>query len=617
MLQRHTNDVAMQASRRLQVFMQSHLRVAAIFSRRWATHENRDFSRKRFDEFISVILSELPGYHSVAIVPRNLGPGWKVDNKGRFSNEVSFPERHEILRSVLEKKKLVLSAPLKTGNGEAIFYAVLPLIRDDEFLGFLIVDFLASTLINDCFQSRIRSEFHFTIQDGTSLIFHSSPEKGDLSESSDIIISSIDFPVQNRHWRLVMTPYRLNTAASGWIETAAYPVFGLLLSIGLSLLVYLLSNRMEMYRRARDRALMEIEERKKAARALKISEQRYRNVFDSSTDGLLVLEPDGTVVEANPAAGRMHGFRSDEIINKPVQNLIASEHKGQYQEFRKQMEGSGNARLDSRDLHKNGNMIDVEVRGTRLKHDGMERYLAIITDVTDKRRAMERHALLSRKVLMAQEEERSRLSRELHDELGQLLTALRLEMGWIEKHMSRESSKEMQAFINTTQLVEKSTDELRRICRGLRPPLLDDLGLEPAIRLLVEEFQERTDIAVNCDIVLDDSVAEIPPEISLCTYRILQESLTNVRRHSKAGAVDISIAASEKELKLTVYDDGTGFDMGGAEDPHGCGIEGMQERANLVSGNLSIRTVINQGTRVILTVPLQDEGKNDQSTAGG
>ena len=617
MLQRHTDDVAMQASRRLQVFIQSHLRVAAIFARRWATHENRDFSKKRFDEFISVILSELPGYHSVAIVPADLGPGWKVDNKGRFSDKVIYPDRQEILKNALTKKDLVLSPPLKTEKNEVIFYAVLPLTRDDEFLGFLMVDFQASTLINDCFQSRIQSEFHFMIHDETGLVFHSSSDEGDLSKLEETIFSIIDFPVQNRHWRLVMTPYRRNTTASGWIETATYPVFGLLLSIGLSCLVYLLSNRMEMYRRARDRALLEIEERKKAARALKVSEQRYRNVFDSSTDALLVLEPDGTVVEANPAAGRMHGFRTDEIVNRPVQNLIAPENRRQYQEFRKQMELGGSARLDSRNLHKDGNVIDVEVRGTRLKHDSMERHLAIITDVTEKRRAMERHAMLSRKVLMAQEEERSRLSRELHDELGQLLTALRLEMGWIEKHMSRESSKEMQAFINTTQLVEKSTDELRRICRGLRPPLLDDLGLEPAIRLLVEEFQERTDMAVNLDIALDESAVDIPPEISLCTYRILQESLTNVRRHSKAGAVDISIVASEKELKLTVYDDGTGFDMDSAGNPHGCGIEGMQERANLVSGNLAIRTVRKQGTRVILTVPLKSEGKNDQNTAGG
>ena len=224
------------------------------------------------------------------------------------------------------------------------------------------------------------------------------------------------------------------------------------------------------------------------------------------------------------------------------------------------------------------------------------------------RAARNQQARLSRKVLLAQEEERARLSRDLHDELGQLLTATRLEMGWLEKRIPK-AEEESSVFQNTVALVEQATEELRRICRGLRPPLLDDLGFEPAVRLLVEEFQERTGIETGMDLTLGDEGSPVSPEAGLSVYRILQESLTNVSRHSQATKVNVSMGRTSGELNLEVSDNGIGFDIDKLSEVQGCGLEGMRERAHLVGGNVEIYSVRGHGTRVVFRVALTETNK--------
>jgi PAS domain S-box-containing protein len=379
-------------------------------------------------------------------------------------------------------------------------------------------------------------------------------------------------------------------------------VFGLALSTGLALLVWLLLRRMSAYREARDRALVEIAERERAQQALHGSEARYRSVFDSATDGLLVIDKGGRIVEANPAACKMHGFLAGELVGHSVEELISPQHRATYGEFVHQLTTRGAVRLDSVDQRRDGSTIDVEVRGASFRHGDAPRVLAIVTDVTERKRAEERLSLLSRKALVAQEDERARISRELHDELGQLLTALRLELDWLRKRTPPQP-EHANAFANSVELVEKAAEELRRICKGLRPPLLDDLGLEPAVHLLVEEFRERTGIPTELDLQLNEGQPDAPMEVALCTYRILQESLTNISRHAAARHVKIKLASVGDYLHLVVSDDGRGFT---ASDPGtgGSGLAGMRERASLVDGSLEVTSELQKGTRVAFRVPL-------------
>jgi two-component system sensor histidine kinase UhpB len=221
----------------------------------------------------------------------------------------------------------------------------------------------------------------------------------------------------------------------------------------------------------------------------------------------------------------------------------------------------------------------------------------------ERKKALQRLALLSRKAMAAQEDERARLSIEMHDELGQVLTALKLNIEFVQKRLQEMHDIPAVTLSSAIEMAEKATDELRRICKGLRPPLLDDLGLTPAIRLLAEEFREQSGIEVDLTLPNEDLRMPISEVVALSAYRILQESLTNVRRHARAKRVEISLSFSEEALTLSVRDDGAGFDMSGLGAQQGCGIEGMRERANLVEGRLEIRSGRSQGTRVVLSVP--------------
>ncbi len=613
LLENHTEDVSFQASRRLQVFVESHLRVASIFARRWSTHETRDFSRQRFDEFANVLVRELPGYYAVGLVPPDLDSVWTVPQTSEIAETALDESRIAILNKVRQTKQVILSAPFKSKSGETAFYAVLPLIRNEVVLGYLIIDFHTETLISDCFHERIRSEFYFKIRDEAEILYQSLPRipPTDFAKVSTLV--SVEFPVRNRNWHLTMVPRKERMAASGWFANILVPLLGLLLSVGLSFLVFLLARRMNMYRAARDKTLREMEERLKAEAALKESETRYRNVFDSATDGLLVLDLDGRIIEANRAAEEIHGYHRNELVGMLIEELIVPEQRHHYEELRKQLDQRGMAKLDFVDLRKDGSHFDVKIRGTRLAKNDEQRLLAVISDVSEQRRAIERHALLSRKVIAAQEEERARLSMELHDELGQILTALRLEMDFAQKQIVAVLKEESDVLGNPTELAQKATDELRRICKGLRPPLLDDLGLEPAVHLLVEEFRERSGIRADFVLPVEESGIAISKEVGLCAYRILQESLTNIRRHSKATNVDISLVYKANRLELLISDNGVGFDTDKLGALQGWGLEGMQERATLVDGVVQIRSILNQGTRVVLRAPISRSDETEDS----
>ena len=484
----HTDDVATQTSRRLQVFVESHLKIASIFARRWSNHESADFTRQRFEEFASVLINELPGYHDIALVPQDLAAPWRVSKEAEKDDLVLDGMRSQLMKKVRETGEILLLAPFKAESGETALIAVLPLLREDSFLGYLLINFYTEILIDGCFHNKVQSEFHFVVKDEGEVLFRSAAQLDEDQLDQAVTNSETEFTIGNRTWHLKMAPRKARTADFGWTANLSVPLLGFILSLGMSVLVLLLSRRMELFRSARDKALSEIGERQKTEAALKVSYQR--------------------------------------------------------------------------------------------------------------------HALLSRKAITAQEEERHRLSVDLHDELGQILTAIRLDIDLLEKQLPRESGDGNNLLGSLVSLTEKATNELRGICKGLRPPLLDDLGLEPAVQLLVEEFKERAGISTKFELPRNETGPEISDDIALCVYRILQESLTNIRRHSKAKNVNISLVFTSTGLELSVSDDGVGFDMAELGEMRGWGLEGMQERASLVNGTVEVRSVQDRGTSIVFQVPI-------------
>jgi signal transduction histidine kinase len=298
----------------------------------------------------------------------------------------------------------------------------------------------------------------------------------------------------------------------------------------------------------------------------------------------------------------MHGYPEGGLDGRSVRELIAPERQGQLDDFMRELEQSPSISLESVDVRSDGSRLDVEVRGSRFMHGGRPALLAVVRDLTGRRMAMEQLAMLSSKVLVAQEEERARLSRDLHDGLGQTLTALRFELDWLAKKAGQ--SAELPSFEQATGLLQTSAQELRRICRGLRPSMLDDLGLESAARQLVEEFEEHSAITAELVVAMDEEAPPIESDKALCAYRVLQEALTNVNRHSKATSVRVELVADRTELRISVEDDGKGFEASNGKRLTHLGIAGMRERSKLAHGTLELHSEVGKGTRVVLRVPL-------------
>ena len=222
------------------------------------------------------------------------------------------------------------------------------------------------------------------------------------------------------------------------------------------------------------------------------------------------------------------------------------------------------------------------------------------------RTAGERFRNLSTRIQNLREEERTRISHEIHDELGQLLTGVKIQIRLIEEHLTnredRSLNPEIEHLVEASAMIDETIAAVRRIASGLRPLALDHLGLAAALDEEAEQFSKRT--GIECHLTMGEMRSPIPPEVETAAFRIFQESLTNVARHAEASRIDAKCSTQEEVLTLTVSDDGVGLDPAGDEVPGSLGMIGMLERAADAGGKVEFKGASNQGTQVILTIPL-------------
>jgi len=213
-----------------------------------------------------------------------------------------------------------------------------------------------------------------------------------------------------------------------------------------------------------------------------------------------------------------------------------------------------------------------------------------------------RFRLLADRVESAREEERTRIAREIHDELGQALTVLQLDLNWLESQVGGQTPALRDKIQTMTAILRDTLDALQRIAAELRPPALDRLGLRAAIAALAREFESRTGVQCRVEVAAEDGMVD--GNRATAVYRILQEALTNVARHAQASRVDIVLRIASDELELIVRDNGRGVSQEQLAGPRSLGILGMWERANSWGGELSVAGAPGAGTIVRLTMPL-------------
>jgi two-component system NarL family sensor kinase len=243
------------------------------------------------------------------------------------------------------------------------------------------------------------------------------------------------------------------------------------------------------------------------------------------------------------------------------------------------------------------------------------RDLGSIMDITERKQAEDLTRGISKRIIEAQESERRRVSRELHDSVNQILASVKFRIESLEEQLPEKYKNIQREARKTRLLLNKVMSEIRRISRNLRPSELDDLGLGSAVRSLADEFSERTKIAT----VVKDGWPKkaLSPEVKLTLYRIIQESLTNVEKHAKAKRVRIGCAETEREIICTIEDNGLGI----RTDDHGktkikgggLGLLDMRERLSFIGGTLKISSTPRRGTVVTIHIPL--EQTQDQISA--
>jgi two-component system sensor histidine kinase UhpB len=236
-----------------------------------------------------------------------------------------------------------------------------------------------------------------------------------------------------------------------------------------------------------------------------------------------------------------------------------------------------------------------------------------ISDITERRRAEEalessRRQLrgLSARLQSAREGERTSVAREVHDGLGQILTAIKLNLDWIERRIEdRENDPSfnpmLERIVDSVEMTDKAIETVQRIATDLRPDSLDTLGLADALKQEAERFQKRTEI--SCELQLPAEPLDLPPEACTAIFRILQEALTNVARHAKAGVTRIALQAGQEKVTLQIEDNGCGIKSDAMVNPRSLGLLGMRERAAVLGGELAIAPITPSGTRVTLNLP--------------
>ena len=353
---------------------------------------------------------------------------------------------------------------------------------------------------------------------------------------------------------------------------------------------------------------VDVTERNATADALRESESRFRSLSQAAFEGIAITE-EGHILEANQRLAEMLRCEVHELVGRSALDFVAPESR---EEVLERIEARYDQPYEHLAQRKDGSVFPVEVRGAPMQYQQRAVRVVAIRDITLRkqaddalRRSREQLEVLSKRLIDAQEIERSRLSRELHDEVGQALTAVKLNLQMMDRLTKSRIVKERVA--DSITIVDSAVDEVRNMALDLRPSVLDDLGLEPALRWYTKRQAERSGVAVHFSAGL--SADRPSPEVETACFRVAQEAITNAMRHARAQRLTIELRQRDNEIELSVQDDGVGFDTASVreqptEEQH-LGLISMRERAALLGGHFHIESTPGQGTLVRVHFPMR------------
>jgi PAS domain S-box-containing protein len=362
---------------------------------------------------------------------------------------------------------------------------------------------------------------------------------------------------------------------------------------------------------------IDITERKKAQVALAESENYLRTILHTEPECVKVLNSKGELLSMNPAGLAMiEADNEQQVLGHRMTELVDEKYRVGFNWLSKNVFSGNSGTFEFEVTGLKGGHRWLETRAVPLKDAGgkITSLLGVTRDITERKKAEEeinnsneQLRQLTAHLQNIREEERKRIGREIHDELGQQLTAIKMDVVWIDKKIPEETITVKAKLNNIITLLDGSSESIRKILNELRHGILEDNGLLEALEWQGNQFTESTGIPVK--FITTETVIELPLQIADCIFRVYQESLTNIMRYAQAGKVISSFHIEENKIIFTVEDDGKGFDTLAIQSKKSFGILGMQERAHSLNGKFTIDSAEGKGTKIIISLPYKTTTK--------
>ncbi len=340
-------------------------------------------------------------------------------------------------------------------------------------------------------------------------------------------------------------------------------------------------------------------------------EDRYQLLIDAVQDyAIFMLDPDGRVASWNSGARKIKGYSTDEIIGRHFSVFYTPEDVASDKPTRELAIAAARGRAEDQGwrVRRDGSRFwaDVTITAVHDPSGALLGFAKVTRDMTERMRLaeLEHSSELAAQIQSAREDEQKRIARELHDDLGQQLTALKMGIAALEVQLAASNARPA-ALAATTGLqrqIDVMMASLRRLASDLRPPMLDDLGLAAALEWLVDDFTHRYDFETVVEASLDET--SFTPSASTTIYRIVQEALTNVAKHAEARHVLIAISTSADTCTVRIEDDGRGTELDYKRRPRAFGLLGMRERARQLGGFVQIASTPGAGFAIAVHLPL-------------
>lgn len=354
--------------------------------------------------------------------------------------------------------------------------------------------------------------------------------------------------------------------------------------------------------------VMEINGHIQTEQALRLSEGRLAGILDIAEDAIIVTEYDRSITLFNQGAVKLFGYDPGEVLGRPIDLLLPERFRidhAEHVDVSAEAFDSSRRMAQRRDvfgIKKDGSEFPAEASISKLTVGERTTFTVFLRDVTDRLRTERQLQSLTTELMTAQEEERRRIARELHDDINQRLALVAIEIGNMLSDPSMMTTQVKETIQSLSQRLVRISDDVRRMAYQFHPSILDDLGLTAALKRMADEWSEKTGIKT---VIVQEEIADLlPRDVASCLYRVAQESLANIMKHARAARVELELTCGEQEITLSIYDTGVGFDLKDIQARHpGLGLVNMRERVRSVRGRLDIQSEEGRGTHIMVHIP--------------